>query len=129
MAVYQVHSQSVVRGFAWVRLHLYGQGKTPGFPGQFHFVLPGYPGHDGRPPSRWPGAVLAGDRERDCRLHICIPRDDAADQRTIAGESSIHIDPHQVVKGKDADGTCSYSATGLLDHARDVGAGVHATYP
>jgi hypothetical protein len=57
-------------------------------------------------------------------LHICVPTDDAADQRTVAGESSIHIDPHQIVKAKDADGTCSYSATGLLDHARDVGAGV-----
>jgi LysM domain len=57
-------------------------------------------------------------------LHICVPKDDAADQGTVAGESSIHIDPHQTVKGKDPDGTCSYSAAGTLDHARDVGAGV-----
>jgi hypothetical protein len=57
-------------------------------------------------------------------LHICIPKDDTADQKTVAGESSIHIDPHQIVKGKDADGTCSYSAVGVAGHARDVGAGV-----
>ena len=56
--------------------------------------------------------------------HICIPKDDTADQKTVAGESSIHIDPHQIVKGKDADGTCSYSAVGVAGHARDVGAGV-----
>jgi hypothetical protein len=57
-------------------------------------------------------------------LHICIPKDDSADQKTVAGESGMHIDPHQIVKGKDADGTCSYSATGLVGHGRDVGAGV-----
>jgi len=57
-------------------------------------------------------------------LHICLPKDDTLDQRTVAGESNIHIDPHQFVKGKDADGTCSYSAAGMIDHGRDVGAGV-----
>lgn len=57
-------------------------------------------------------------------LHICIPTNDAFDQRTEDGESSMHIDPHQVVVGTDADGTCSYSSIGTIDHLRDVGAGV-----
>ncbi len=57
-------------------------------------------------------------------LHICIPKDDTADQKTVAGESGMHIDPHQIVKGKDSDGTCSYSATGVISHGKDVGAGV-----
>ncbi len=57
-------------------------------------------------------------------LHICIPKSDTGDQSTVAGESGIHIDPHQIVKGKDSDGTCSYSASGVISHGKDVGAGV-----
>jgi hypothetical protein len=36
----------------------------------------------------------------------------------------MHIDPHQIVTGKDGGGTCNYSATGTITHGKDVGAGV-----
>ncbi len=56
-------------------------------------------------------------------LHICIPISDTADQSTVAGESGIHIDPHQIVTGKK-EGVCEYSVTGIISHGRDVGSGV-----
>ena len=57
-------------------------------------------------------------------LHICIPRDDTLDQGSVAGEANMHIDPNQIAKRKDSDGTCNYSIAGSIDHGRDVGAGV-----
>lgn len=71
------------------------------------------------PAQCWREVVNAGPG-----LHICLINNDTIDQATVAGESGIHVDPNQIVEGREADGVCNYSAWGAVRHGRDVGAGV-----
>lgn len=46
-------------------------------------------------------------------LHICISNSSIFD-------SSMHVDPHQIIGSKKADGTCDYSVTAIINHGWDV---------
>jgi hypothetical protein len=46
-------------------------------------------------------------------LHVCL-------KGNSIFENGIHIDPHQIVKGKKGDGTCDYSTGAIIQHGRDI---------
>ena len=46
-------------------------------------------------------------------LHICISNSSIFD-------NSMHVDPHQIVLSKKADGTCDYSVMAIVNHGWDI---------